>query len=193
MVKRLLAVILILLWGCSTPQRRVRTVPAMLLPPEQPLNRPTEAFPGSQARFPGQDKTFSPDGNPTPLTVNWSLEWDPSPGPDVIAYRVYYGPLPGSYTNGSIVVGGTSAVIPVNVLLPLFYAVTAISTNGLESDFSEEINFATLNGAGIAWELPTNQPTGISAQLSTNLVTWQTITSPFVFNQPNAFYRLRLY
>src|SRR4029077_15749438 len=71
-----------------------------------------------------------------------TLAWNPSPGPGVAGYRLYQGTAsrtsssttnPGNVTN-TTVSGLTSG-------LTYFFAVTALGTNGLESQFSNEINY----------------------------------------------------
>ena len=70
-----------------------------------------------------------------------TLAWDPSPSADVVGYRLYWGTNSRSYpfvTNAGLVL--TQAVV-----LPhrgrWFFAATAYSTNGLESDFSSEVSW----------------------------------------------------
>ena len=65
-----------------------------------------------------------------------TLAWDPSPSPGVSGYRLWYGSSPGNYafvTNAGLACTQT-------VVLPhpgrWFFAATAVSTNGIESDFS---------------------------------------------------------
>ena len=70
-----------------------------------------------------------------------TLAWDASPSPEVTAYRIYFGTNAGNYafvTNAGLVLTRT-------VLLPhsgrWFFAATAVDANGLESDFSNEVQW----------------------------------------------------
>lgn len=78
-----------------------------------------------------------------PDLVSVALRWDPSPSPGVAAYRIYYGPASRVYLNHIETGPSTSGLIP-NLLsgVGFFFAVTAVSTNGLESDFSNEVGLA---------------------------------------------------
>jgi len=68
-----------------------------------------------------------------------TLAWDPSPSPGVNNYRIYFGTNSGSYS----FVTNTGLVLTQKVVLPYvarwFFAATAMDTNGLESDFSNEV------------------------------------------------------
>lgn len=74
---------------------------------------------------------------PAPGRVSVTLAWEASPSPEVTRYRVYWGPSKGQYTN--------YVETPLRVLtipgltLPQYFAATAVSSNGLESDFSNEV------------------------------------------------------
>ena len=104
-----------------------------------------------------------------------TLAWDPSPSADVAGYRLYWGTNAGSYqwvTNAGL-------ALTQSVVLPhggrWFFAATAYSTNGLESDFSSEVS----------WEskpLPPAMAGESWVRLapvfgwSTNLATWGSVT-----------------
>jgi fibronectin type 3 domain-containing protein len=71
-----------------------------------------------------------------------TLAWDPNPETDLAGYRVYYGTASRSYSQtnsaGNVttnVVGGLATGITY------YFAVTAYNTSGLESDFSNEVNY----------------------------------------------------
>jgi hypothetical protein len=70
-----------------------------------------------------------------------TLAWDPSlPSTNVAGYTIYYGVSPRTYT--SLVGAGlaTNAVVSNLVVGTTYYfAVTAHSSSGLESDFSSEV------------------------------------------------------
>jgi hypothetical protein len=73
-----------------------------------------------------------------PATV--MLAWDPSTSADVGSYNVYYGVASGNYTN-KVNVTSTNATIMLARGATYYFACTAVSTNGLESLFSNEISY----------------------------------------------------
>ena len=70
-----------------------------------------------------------------------TLAWDASPSPNIAGYRVYYG------TNSRVYGFVTNARLALSqsVVLPQggrwFFAATAYDTNGLESGFSDEVEW----------------------------------------------------
>lgn len=71
-----------------------------------------------------------------------TLTWEPNSEPDLSHYIVYWGTASGNYTSNS---GNIGLVTEHTQILPdddktYFFAVTAIDTSGLESDFSNERN-----------------------------------------------------
>lgn len=74
------------------------------------------------------------------LAAEVGIIWDPNNEPDIAGYKVYYGTKSRTYGN-SINVGNVTSYVLSNLNLDTIYflAVTAYDTNGLESDFSEEI------------------------------------------------------
>jgi hypothetical protein len=120
----------------------------------------------------------------TSLLVAWAsaagaqqltLAWDASASTNVVGYRLYYGTNTRSYQ----FVTNTGLVLTQSVVLPRrgrwFFAATAYDTNGLESDFSNEVS----------WEskpVPPVMAGGSWVRLvpvfgrSTNLVTWGSVT-----------------
>jgi len=84
------------------------------------------------------------------------LAWDPSPDPQVVGYRVYFGVASGSYTNSAPVGLVTNATVTGLVVGTKYYfAATAFDSTGIESDFSNETSFVP---AG-----PANQPPTLNA------------------------------
>lgn len=74
------------------------------------------------------------------------MAWDPNPETDLAGYRIYWGPTTRGYTN-SATFGKTTTnevILPSGVY---FFAVTAYATNGLESDYSNEITITVKPGA----------------------------------------------
>ncbi|HOX59732.1 MAG TPA: hypothetical protein P5205_21445 [Candidatus Paceibacterota bacterium] len=104
-----------------------------------------------------------------------TLAWDASPSAAVAGYRVYWG------TNSRAYFGVTNAglVLTQAVVLPhrgrWFFAATAYSTNGLESDFSSEVSWESKPlppaMAGEAWV----RVAPVFGR-STNLAAWGSVT-----------------
>jgi len=70
-----------------------------------------------------------------------SLAWDPSPDSIVSGYTIYYGAATRQYTNSIDVGLVTNAIVGnLNRGVTFFFAVTAHTTNLLESDFSNEVS-----------------------------------------------------
>ena len=99
------------------------------------------------------------------------LAWDASPSPGVSNYRIYFGTNSRSYS----FVTNVGLVLTQRVAVPFtgrwFFAATATDTNGLESAFSNEVQ----------WEAKPSSPvvrgeTWVRLmpviERSTNLVTW---------------------
>lgn len=78
---------------------------------------------------------------PEALPANVRLAWDPSPDPGIASYKVYYGAASGNYTN-SVSAGLATSLTISNLVqgVTFYFAATATDTNGLESDFSEEVS-----------------------------------------------------
>ena len=77
-----------------------------------------------------------------------TLAWDPNPEPSIQGYRVYYGKASGFYTNVFDAGNRTDCVIPgLDAGTTYFFACTAYSATGDESDFSGEIVYATEGGS----------------------------------------------
>ena len=72
---------------------------------------------------------------------------DPSPGPGVTGYRIYYGATSGNYTN-SITVGNVTASTIPNLVSGARYFITTKAYNaaGVESPFSNEITYVVPGG-----------------------------------------------
>jgi len=102
--------------------------------------------------------------------VTVRLMWDRNPEPDVVEYRVYVGTVSRVYSVASS--AGNNVEYAVTNLTPggtYYFAVTAVNTAGLESDYSNEVVYtvptrpsaprnprAVLDTAGIDWRGRTN-------------------------------------
>ena len=101
-----------------------------------------------------------------------TLAWEPSPSPEVVSYRVYYGTNSRNYA----FVTNAGLVLTQRIVLPRtgrwFFAATAADADGFESDFSNEVQ----------WEARPTAPTVAGEpwvrlapviERSTNMVNWQ--------------------
>jgi hypothetical protein len=85
-----------------------------------------------------------------------TLTWDANSEPDLSHYIVYWGTQPGIYTNNS---GNIGLKTEYKTNIPdddqiYFFAVTAVDTSGLESDFSNEVNTGSVVfSLNIGWNL----------------------------------------
>lgn len=76
------------------------------------------------------------------LAENISLAWDPSPSPNIVSYRLYYGTSSRAYT--SVIDAGPTTSATVSNLVAgttYYFAATAVDGFGLESDFSAEFTY----------------------------------------------------
>ena len=84
-------------------------------------------------------------GQTLPGTNKVTVAWDPNPVSDAVTgYRVLYGTVSRvySYTNTTATGSVTSSVISgLAGGVTYFFAVTAFNAYGLESDFSDELNY----------------------------------------------------
>lgn len=119
------------------------------------------------------------------LATPVQLAWNPSPSTNVDGYYIYAGTNSGEYFTRVYVPGRDRTNVVLNGVIPgvtNYFAATAVA-GSLESPFSNEAKYVA----------PTNAPTPpiylISAQESTNLTTWTTIT-----NQSGSpiFFRLQI-
>ena len=120
----------------------------------------------------------------TALVATWAvaacaqrltLAWDASPCACAASYRLYYGTNTRSYQ----FVTNTSLARTQAVTLPhggrWFFAATVVSTNGLESDFSNEVSWETKPTAPVMAGKAYVRLTPVFGQ-STNFVTWGSVT-----------------
>lgn len=77
-----------------------------------------------------------------PGTYSLNLTWTGSPSPEVVGYVVYYGLASGDYTSSIAVSNVTSVTVPDLVEgVTYYFAITAVSLDGMESDYSNEISY----------------------------------------------------
>ncbi len=76
-------------------------------------------------------------------TAGVTLAWNPSPDPNVVGYRLYYGSSSQKYT--SVVSVGPSARTSIPDLaegVTYYFAVTAVNNFGMESSYSNELSYS---------------------------------------------------
>ena len=101
-----------------------------------------------------------------------TLAWDASPSPGVVSYRIYFGTNAGSYQ----FVTNAGLVLTQRVVLPhtgrWFFAATAMDTNGMESSFSNEVQWDAKPRSPVVRSETWVRLTPV-IERSTNLVTWE--------------------
>ena len=104
-----------------------------------------------------------------------TLAWDASASTSVIGYRLYYGTNTRSYP----FVTNAGLALTQSVVLPhrgrWFFAATAYSTNGLESDFSSEVSWESKSVPPVMAGKPWVRVAPVFGR-STNLATWGSVT-----------------
>ena len=71
-----------------------------------------------------------------------TLEWDPSPSPDVIGNHLYFGTTSGDYTDDIAIGDVTSVDVPdLSYDVTYYFVVTAVGVNGQESAYSNEFSY----------------------------------------------------
>jgi hypothetical protein len=127
-----------------------------------------------------------------------TLEWDRNLETNVIGYRVYVGTASRVYDQVLDVSNSVIAVISIPVNVQTFFAVTAYNSDGLESDFSEEV-FYTRPPPPIPPMPPTrfritdtNEIVTLSLESTENLIDWFEIftTNTHKAFAPRMFYRV---
>ncbi len=91
-------------------------------------------------------------GSPAAFAAQVTLAWDPSPDdPAVASYVIHYGTISGIYTDSTNAGPATTwTVSGLTEGTTYYFVATAVGTNQLESDFSNEISYTV--------PLPVNQP-----------------------------------
>ena len=74
-----------------------------------------------------------------------SFAWDANTEPDLAGYKLFIGSSSGNYTNHIVLGKVTSHTIPNLVNGSVYYfALSAVNSNGLESDLSAELRYPNL-------------------------------------------------
>jgi len=101
-----------------------------------------------------------------------TLAWDASPSPEVVGYRIYFGTNIGNYSFATNV----GLVRTQTVVLPhtgrWFFAATALDANGMESPFSNQVQWEAKPVAPVVHDETWVRLTPV-IERSTNLVTWE--------------------
>jgi len=174
---------LIVLFGAvlTSPKdaERVRTVPKV--PPNTPRVILVEP-PPMPLELIRANAVIGPTG-PT----NALLSWDKSSDPNVTSYRVSRGVASRDYDT-SFFTPGTNASFLLVQGQTNFFAVSAISAAGLESDFSNEVSVKAVPTP----PPPTNY--AIVTLASSNMVNWSAILTNVVSNTgPLMFFRQQIF
>lgn len=100
------------------------------------------------------------------------LAWDASPSPHVVSYRIHFGTNAGNYS----FVTNVGLVRTQTVVVPhtgrWFFAATAVDANGMESDFSNQVQWEAKPIAPVVQSETWVRLTPV-IERSTNLVSWQ--------------------
>lgn len=87
-----------------------------------------------------------------------TLEWNPNPESNLAGYRLYWGSASGRYDDKLNLPPTTSRVTVSDFAGPTYFALTAVNSAGLESEFSNEAVFdgvpVIVELAGQTWEIP---------------------------------------
>ena len=109
-----------------------------------------------------------------------TLAWNASPSPEVTGYRVYYGTNSRSYS----VVTNAGLVLTQSVVLPhlgrWFFAATAYDALGLESEFSNEVEWEAKPGSPLVQGERVVRLSPV-IERSTNQVDWSSLTGAPTF------------
>lgn len=113
----------------------------------------------------------------------FSLAWNGNPEPDIVGYKVHVGTVSRAYTR-TYTVSSSAATISDLPEAPVYYfAVTAVNSAGLESEFSSEVTSvsngntpvvtSTLTATAVRLTVSAPEGTVVRFEASTNLHDWQ--------------------
>jgi len=118
-----------------------------------------------------------------------TFAWDPSPSPGLSGYRLYWGTSPANYDHVQLVPANVTQAT-ANGLLPgrsYYFAATSLSTNGLESEFSNQVFYRVPFGApSPMFDARTFQVSWLqdgffrdTLEMSSDLKDWTAIPGPY--------------
>ena len=123
------------------------------------------------------------------------VEWHANPEPNVAGYRVYVGTESRIYTQVFDVTTTNCFIANSNLVLGTnYFAVTAYDTDGLESEFSEEVYWVRTRLSAPEHlrlkTIATNQTLSVILQQSADFSNWNTVATvplPIETNAANFF------
>jgi len=114
------------------------------------------------------------------------FEWAANPEPDVVGYRLYYGPASRTYTNAVTLGTVTSHTMVVDG--KQYFALTAFNSAGIESALSRELWYDPLTPVSF-----TGHALWLVVDRSTDGTLWEpAITNDVAPVWPSEMFRLRL-
>lgn len=153
------------------------------------------------------------------LAASVTLEWNPNTEPNLAGYRLYWGTSSRVYTSSmTILVPKTTATVTgLSPGVTYYFAVTAFTTDGLESDYSDEVSYTVpglpvpppgpvaLSADGISWKPDDDYVETV--EMSRDLIDWKRIPTElftlredgtlflprsfFPIDDPQRFFRIR--
>ena len=137
----------------------------------------------------GAQQPFLVVSNPAPVV---QLAWNPSTASGVTNYTVYFGVGSGQYTNKTLVGSITNAAITLPARGVTFYFAATATAGGLESLFSNEVNYTPPNPPAPPTQKPltvltvmkSTAPDGVFADAG---MSWSDVPSDTA-----SFYRLKI-
>lgn len=137
----------------------------------------------------GAQTPFLVVSNPSPSV---QLAWNPTTTPGATNYTVYYGVGSGQYTNKVAVgiVTNSTVILPARGVT-YFFAVT-VQVGGLESQFSNEVNFTPANPPAPPTQKPLTVITVMKSTTPTGVFVDSGMNWSDTPDQPQTYYKLRI-
>jgi hypothetical protein len=116
------------------------------------------------------------------LGASYQLAWNSNLEPDIVGYKVHVGTVSGAYTRSYAVTSPTATISDLPDAPVYYFAVTAVNSAGLESNFSSEVSTlspgtpiltSTLTASSVQLSVNAPQGTVVRFEASTNLQDWQ--------------------
>jgi fibronectin type 3 domain-containing protein len=100
-------------------------------------------------------------GTPQAAAGDVALQWEPNAETDLAGYRVYVGTASGTYSAPRTIGLQTTYTVTGLAAGTYYFAVTAVNTAGLESDFSNEV-YTTVSGGVVRCDITGDGTSNIS-------------------------------